>query len=80
MSDYIEKSKALDYLKNLPATLDSETVQRCIETISNMPTVEAIPIEWIWKYWDDGDKPKNYALHIRDMIEEYKAEGEEEWE
>lgn len=35
---------------------------------------EAIPIEWIWKYWDDGDKPKNYTLHIRDMINEWKEE------
>lgn len=45
-----------------------------IEILEQAPTIEAIPIEWIWKYWDDGDKPKNYALHIRDMINEWKEE------
>lgn len=50
MNDFIKKSEALENLKKLPASLDSETVQRCIETISNMPTVEAEPVrhgKWI---------------------------------
>ncbi len=48
------------------------------DMIQGEPTIDAIPIEWIWRYWDDGDKPKNYALHIRDMIEAWREEQEEE--
>ena len=39
---YIERRAAQEELKALPATLDAETVQRCIEAIANLPSEGAV--------------------------------------
>lgn len=39
-------------IKELPVTYDAETVQRCIEVVSNAPTIDAVPVKrghWIEK-------------------------------
>ena len=38
----INKEKTLEVLKNLPVTLDAETVQRCIEAVSNMQEEQSV--------------------------------------
>ena len=40
----IDKNNVLEDVKALPAELDAETVQRCIEILSNQPTVDAVPV------------------------------------
>lgn len=49
MSDLISKTIALEQIKLLPVQLDAKTVQRCIEAVSNLPTVDAVPIRH--GYW-----------------------------
>jgi len=49
MSDLISKGITIEQLKLLPVQLDAETVQRCIEAVSNLRTVNAMPI--IPGYW-----------------------------
>lgn len=41
---------AIEKIKQLPVTYDAETVQRCIEVLSNLPTIDAEPVrhgKWI---------------------------------
>ena len=40
----IDKNNVLKAVKTLSIELDAETVQRCIETVSNQPTVDAVPV------------------------------------
>lgn len=40
MDDVINRQNAVEAIKSLPITLDAETVQRCIEAISNMPSAQ----------------------------------------
>ena len=50
MTQLIDKKAVLEAVKALPAELDAEIVQRCIEVISNQPTVDAVPVrhgKWI---------------------------------
>ena len=35
----------IEKIKQLPITYDAETVQRCIEVVSNAPTIEAVPVK-----------------------------------
>lgn len=44
MSDLISRADALEALKDMSVTYDAETVQRCIEAVSNLPTVDAVPV------------------------------------
>jgi hypothetical protein len=46
MTRLIDKKDVLEAVKALPAELDAEAVQRCIEIVSNQPEVDAIP-QWI---------------------------------
>lgn len=46
MDDLITKQAAIEAIKSLPITLDAETVQRCIEAVSNMPPAERKKGEW----------------------------------
>ena len=46
MTRYIDADVCIAKIKDLPITYDAETVQRCIEVLSNAPTVEAVP-QWI---------------------------------
>lgn len=46
MKRLIDVDICIEKIKNLPITYDAETVQRCIEVLSNAPTVEAVP-QWI---------------------------------
>ena len=38
--DCIERQAGIESIKSLPITLDAETVQRCIEAISNLPSAQ----------------------------------------
>lgn len=38
--DVIDRQTAIEALKNLSVELDAETVQRCIEAVSNLPSAE----------------------------------------
>lgn len=44
MTQLIDKKVVLEAVQALPAELDAETVQRCIEIVSNQPTVDAVPV------------------------------------
>ena len=46
MTRYIDADICIEKIKNLPITYDAETVQRCIEVVSNAQTVDAEP-HWI---------------------------------
>lgn len=48
---YIDRKAFQQALINLPADLDAETVQRCIEVAHNFPAADVQPVkrgEWIW--------------------------------
>lgn len=47
MTRYIDGDICIAKIKDMPVTYDSETVQRCIEVVSNAPTIEAVPKEKI---------------------------------
>ena len=49
MTKYIDADMSIAKIRDLPVTYDSETVQRCIEVLSNAPTIDAVPIEFIEK-------------------------------
>ena len=40
MSNLISRADALEAIKLLPVQLDAETVQRCIEAVSNLPSAQ----------------------------------------
>ena len=40
MSDLISRADALEAIKLLSVQLDAETVQRCIEAVSNLPSAQ----------------------------------------
>ena len=40
----IDADMCIEKIKNLPITYDAETVQRCIEVLSNEPTIDAVPV------------------------------------
>ena len=42
MNDLISRADALEAIKLLPVQLDAETVQRCIEAVSNLPSAQII--------------------------------------
>lgn len=45
MGRLIDRDEALLLITDLPVnSTDAETVQRCVEVISNMPTVDAVPV------------------------------------
>lgn len=59
----------------------------CIDgrTIENAPTVKAIPIEWIWKWYDeethrlgDGWTHVEHPYSIKRMIEDWERENEKD--
>ena len=82
MTQLIDKKAVLEAVKALPAELDAEAVQRCIEVLSNQPTVDAIPIEWlIEKYQIVGMSgtetyfKKAYAVH--EIIKDWRTERNE---
>ena len=44
MDDLISRADALEALKDMSVAYDAESVQRCIETVSNLPSiVDALP-------------------------------------
>ena len=46
MKRYIDADMCIAKIKDMPVTYDSETVQRCIEVLSNAPTIDEVP-QWI---------------------------------
>ena len=42
MSNLISRADALEAIKLLPVELDAETVQRCIEAVSNLPSAQPV--------------------------------------
>lgn len=49
MSDLISRADALEAIKLLPVQLDAETVQRCIEAVSNLPSAQPVRHgKWIY--------------------------------
>lgn len=65
----------IEKIKNLSIEYDAETVQRCIEVLSNAPTIDAIPIEWIMRYAFDGER--KHPISITEMIAEWRKEHAE---
>lgn len=57
MDDLISRADTLEALKYLPVTLDAETIQRCIEYVSNMQSIqpEIIRCKDCNNYWDSAD-------------------------
>lgn len=76
MTQLIDKKAVLEAVKALPVELDAETVQRCIEILSNQPAVDAVPVEWIMKYYEDH--PAGFVTGmIYDWAMEQAERGEE---
>jgi ribosomal protein S27AE len=47
----------IEKIKQLPVTYDAETVQRCIEIVSNSPTIDAVPVKrGMWTFIRLTDK------------------------
>ena len=46
MTRLIDADACIEKIKQLPVSYDAETVQRCIEVLSNEPTIDAEP-HWI---------------------------------
>lgn len=79
MTQLIDKKVVLEAVKALPAELDAETVQRCIEVLSNQPTVDAVPVEYILKQIVKLERSKGQSYHAicyRHLIEEWQMENE----
>lgn len=76
MTQLIDKKAVLEAVKALPAELDAETVQRCIEVLSNQPTVNAIPIEWIQKKIQIIEETGDFysSAVLVEMIEGWRTE------
>lgn len=70
MSDLIERHKALHC-----AEMDSEIYI----AINCLPTVEAIPVEWIRKYTEENRlyQSDDFDLYISDMIADWAERKEE---
>ena len=47
MTRYIDADMCMAKMKDMPVTYDAETVQRCIEVVSNAPTVEMLTADEI---------------------------------
>lgn len=47
MTRWIDADMCITKTKELPVTYDAETVQRCIEIVSNAPAIDAVPKEKI---------------------------------
>lgn len=45
MTRYIDGDVCIEKIKSMPVTYDSETVQRCIEVVSNAPTVDVSTVD-----------------------------------
>ena len=57
--DYIKRSDAKKILSLLPADLDAETMQRCIEAMSRVPAADVEPVthgRWIERMLDNFRK------------------------
>ena len=76
MTQLIDKKVVLEAVKALPAELDAETVQRCIEVLSNQPTVNAVPIEWV-EEWLMSQDLYYVQLAINKMIDAFRTERNE---
>lgn len=61
MGRLIYRDEALLLITDLPVnSTDAETVQRCVEVISNMPTVDAVPV--VHGHWKED--PSGYGFWI----------------
>ena len=52
MTRLIDADTCIAKIKDMPVTYDSETVQRCIEVLSNAQTIDAEPVrhgKWIFE-------------------------------
>ena len=72
---FIDADMCIAKIKELPVTYDAETVQRCIEVVSNAPTVDMTKQE-VLNYLDNVlhpiVSPDNWNVYseLHDMIEE----------
>lgn len=67
MARLIDADMCIEKIKDLPITYDAETVQRCIEVLSNAQTIDAEPVrhgKWIETEENHGfdDEVRNKAL------------------
>ena len=61
----IDADICTEKIKNLSIEYDAETVQRCIEVLSNEPTIEAEPVRYgEWILWD-GKYDAGYCICSR---------------
>ena len=88
----IDADKLEAYGTTVPKECNAEDylsgVRDVLEHIDSMPTVEAIPIKWLWKNMITHDEVVNgdyYAdeaielnLYISDLIDKWQAERKEE--
>lgn len=77
----IDKNNVLQAVKALSIELDAETVQRCIEILSNQPTVDAVPVrhgKWLYDnqfHWYRASCNQCGYYRVTDI----KAFGWNEW-
>ena len=88
----IDADKLEAYGTTVPKECNAEDyisgVRDVLEHIDSMPTVEAIPIKWLWKHMITHDEVVSgdyYAdeaielnLYISDLIDKWQAERKEE--
>lgn len=58
----IDADMCMEKIKDMPITYDAETVQRCIEVLSNAPTIDAEPVRH-GKWIDETFKPWGLVHH-----------------
>ena len=79
MSDLISRADALEAIKWMPVQLDSETVQRCIEAVSNLPSAQPELEEFEWctgckEYDQEKHCCHRWTKVIRKTVDEIKAD------
>lgn len=71
----ISRKDTLDGMKKLSAVYDAETVQRCIEIVSNAPMVDAIPVSY---FAEELNLIREILARRKDLPMEYRRELEAE--
>lgn len=63
----IDANACMAQMKNMSVEYDAETVQRCIEIVSNSPTIDAVPLDGSFLKMSRGD----YLIYKRHWLYEH---------
>ena len=83
MSEIIKKSDALNVINAIDLHEDSNSfkaLSHAYKDIALLPSVEAIPVEWIKKWMVDNDTgwgEMSYISPVKTMLEEWAERKEE---